>query len=150
MLQLSSELLWRGGGAGEGVAHSDNYQLHLVSGISRQALRRKATCNCYPGLHYLLSLFGLRRKVEGTLAIAQHDMAGMGMAWLLPQIVLSGPPVALSPSPHCHLLWDRALAGGLWGCTQAVNGQGADCPLCEPGSVAISSRWHPLGQVTPN
>lgn len=26
-------------------------------------------------------------------------MAGMGMAWLLPTIVLSGPPVVLSPSP---------------------------------------------------
>lgn len=138
--------------------HSGNYLLHLVSGISRRELRRKM-CNYHPGLHYLPSLFGLQTKVQAfwllllSLPCAQQDMAGMGMACLLPKFLQSRPRVSgtepLAPA-HCHLLWDRVLAGDPRGCGQALKGQGADGPLGEPGSVAISSRWHPPCQVTPS
>lgn len=61
--------------------------------------------NHYPGAPYLLSPFRLQVKVERSLAIieypalcsARHGWDGNGLS--IAKVLLSSPPVALSPSP---------------------------------------------------
>lgn len=47
---------------------------------------------------------------------------------------------------HCHLLWDKDWAGGLWGCAQLSMAKELIVPFVNQGSVAVSSSWHPLCQ----
>lgn len=68
-------------------------------------LGREAKRNCSPGVHYLPSPLGLQMKVEGTLAViaypalcsARHGWDGNGPSTA--KILLSSPPVALTPLP---------------------------------------------------
>lgn len=119
-----------------------NYELSLVSGISMQELR-KAKRNCSPVLHSMLTLFGLiyllHMKAKGTLAViaspapcsAVHGWDGNGLSTA--KILLSCPPLALRPSPLPTAICSGT---GPWrgpvGLCSALNGQGADWPLCGP------------------
>ena len=132
---------------------SGNYQLFLVSGISTQELG-KAKCNCFP-VHtpWSLVLLGLIQllhiREEGTLAIAA-SLPLLSRTWLGWEWPVYSQIPAIWPSggteTHCHLLWDKDWAGGLWGCAQLSMAKELIVPFVNQGSVAVSSSWHPLCQ----
>lgn len=144
------------GDAGCGVGgHPGNHQRCLVSGISRKELGRKAKCVQVPQVHSLLSPLGLPTKVEGTrlslltLPCAQHHAAGMGMARLLAESCRQ-PPSGAEPPLCCPLPSAPGWSPGRGprGCAQHSVAKTLIVHFVDQGSVAISSRWHPLCQVT--
>lgn len=149
MLQVSSEMLEWGG---------PFRQLSTVSGFRDfyERARKRGEAELLP--RCALPAVPSRAADEGgrhfgcyCLSCPVLSTTWLGWEW---PVYCQNPAVQPSsgtdpPSPaRCHLLWDRALAGGPWGCAQLSVAKKLIVHFVDQGSVAISSRWHPLCQVT--